>query len=372
MNEGWPELPANPDSEAVAFQVDPQHDGAQPNDTLRLPLELRWQHDFPDGNYMGYPVVARGRVFVNVGPWLGPRIVALSSETGDLLWSSPVIKAMQGRGNLAYQDERVFFVNGDSVVIAFDAGTGKEIWRLQLPDGTYSVHSTPVISGRILYVATDSYLYALAGSTGQTLWRTPTQVARSSPTVAKGNVFYSALGLTEAFDAQSGAPLWSRNAPADDPTMKGSTDASTAAFAERWLYVRSPRGNWQLNEDGSMFSVVFQTTSIPAVTRQWIVGTDTAVHALPLSGSSVSPWDSTVSDHAPTGAALIVGDKVALTTDDGELRVLNLADGTQVSHLTASQGFNVQFELSGGDPVVGLAAAENRLFVPVRNGLAAY
>lgn len=83
-------------------------------------------------------------------------------------------------------------------------------WRTQL-DG--SVTSTPAVSGGLVYVGTwGKSLYALDEADGSVAWRAPlAQRIDDSPAVAGGLVVAGAGAAVVAFNATSGAPVWTRN-----------------------------------------------------------------------------------------------------------------------------------------------------------------
>ena len=170
----WPIPPADPLSQAVTFQIDAQHSGAQLNDTLRLPLEKRWDHVFADVECLGYPIVARERVFIDAytRPKRSLDIAALSAATGAVIWSTHLLQSDDSvRVNLAYQDERLFGITGDGLAFALDAATGSEVWRRELTAGhQHSATALPVVVDRVLYAIVEGQLTAISGATGEVLW----------------------------------------------------------------------------------------------------------------------------------------------------------------------------------------------------------
>ena len=144
----WPPLPPDSRSEVVSYQIDTAHTGAQLGDTLTLPLARRWRHDFGT-NHISYPLVARGLVFVTIGVAgaQGANLYALDEATGETRWGPVALGGRYQRANAAYEDGRLFTVNVDGVMRAFDAATGEGLWSVQLPDKSL-FSGPPVARGR--------------------------------------------------------------------------------------------------------------------------------------------------------------------------------------------------------------------------------
>ena len=58
--------------------------------------------------------------------------MALDARTGTTIWSANV-DGLFGFANAAYDSGKVFVVNFDAVVKAFDAATGTLLWSVLLP-----------------------------------------------------------------------------------------------------------------------------------------------------------------------------------------------------------------------------------------------
>jgi len=112
-------------------------------------------------------------------------------------------------------------------VIAFEAATGKELWRYQksIPEELMQLHPTNrgvALYGDRLYLATtDANLVALDARTGAELWVKPVADWRKgyymtlAPLAAKGKIMvgssggeYGIRGFIAAFDAETGAEAW--------------------------------------------------------------------------------------------------------------------------------------------------------------------
>ena len=151
-------------AESVAYQIEPAHSGSQ-SDAITPPLAPRWSRDL--GGPVSYPLIVKGRIFVIVqNPTsYGTQLYALDETTGATLWGPFSLGGTYNFGGIAYENGRVFALNYDGLLRAFDATSGNVIWSKQLV-GQYSFTSPPTALGAIVY-------------------RQPEQVARCTPYPSK-------------------------------------------------------------------------------------------------------------------------------------------------------------------------------------------
>jgi len=115
--------------EAVAFQINPGHTGAVENDSLTPPLTMRWSRNL--GAQVSYPLIAGGRVFVTTGSSNSTaKLIALEQKTGQTIWGPIELGGSSPASYAAYEGGKVFTVNYDGEVRAFEAATGAELWLL--------------------------------------------------------------------------------------------------------------------------------------------------------------------------------------------------------------------------------------------------
>src|SRR6185503_1419934 len=150
--------PSGP-GQAVAYQIDPTHSGAQFDPTLNTPLTQRWSRDL--GSPTSYPLIAGGRIFVLAGV----NLYALNSTNGATLWGP--IDVGNSRG-VAYDSGRVFSVNFNGLLRGFDASNGTQVWTRQLSGQAFT--SPPTATGGTVYVSGFSTLYAVNASDGSIKW----------------------------------------------------------------------------------------------------------------------------------------------------------------------------------------------------------
>jgi outer membrane protein assembly factor BamB len=222
-----PDFDPSPDAtEAVAFQMDWAHTGSAPATGLTPPFAQLWSLHFGAG--VSYPVMAGSRVFVTVNPGGSatdttlvsnqgdaPIVMALDAASGTVLWTSDPIEALDEPiyepAHLAYDRGRVFAMNGDGNVVAFDAATGAVRWQQRLEDA-YGFGTMPVAAGGALFltVATTNLaaLFVLDERDGKRIYLGEA-LGIGHPTLGDGRLFSSGgCQETEGMNAATGDVLW--------------------------------------------------------------------------------------------------------------------------------------------------------------------
>lgn len=203
------------------------------------PLKEIWDQDAGEGSnsdsrLTAEPVVAGGRVFVLDAK---ARVFAFNANTGEPEWHASV--APKGHENLwatlsfgllgtdtkpdqtkgfgggvAYDNGRLFATTGFGEVVALDAATGKELWRVSL--GVPIFNSPVANGGRVFVSSQDNHFHALAETNGRELWDhqgiTESAGILSSTSAAVAGEFVIApytSGEIYALRVQNGRPAWS-------------------------------------------------------------------------------------------------------------------------------------------------------------------
>ena len=260
--------------------------------------------------------------------WQGPKRdggttekVAPWKEALPVLWRAP---AGHGFSTPAIADGRVFIharvgTKDQEEVVAFDATTGKELWRDSYPRAPYKSavgvgpRATPAVAGgRVYTFGITGVLSCYQADSGKRLWQAdlyqklnaslPTFGVCCSPLVLGNRVLVSVGGQGHslvALDAETGEIKW-------QALDEGASSSSPVLFAG------GPRGR------GALPDVVFQT---------------------PLRLVGVNPLDGTLNwEHPmtfqPSGTSatpVVCGDRiVAGTIDAGVTAVQVAADGEKV------------------------------------------
>jgi outer membrane protein assembly factor BamB len=200
---------------SVSFQADMAHSGNAGDAGLYAPLAPRWSVRL--GDWVSYPIIAEGKVFVTVDPGnrsergYGTVLYALDQRTGSVAWSRDVPGAYWW-SEAAYDSGRLFVVNADGLVRAYSAATGATLWESQFPDA-YGFASGPIAeNGRVFYTAatgTERRAGALSQADGSVLWTADAPESEGVP-AADGARFYYAAPCRRAFaiDQPTGGVAW--------------------------------------------------------------------------------------------------------------------------------------------------------------------
>lgn len=183
------------------------------------PLTAVWRADIGDGasndhELMSTPVIAEGRVYAIDA---GGHLSAFDAESGKKLWRVDTLPSEDDDamgGGIAFDNGRIFVTSGAGEIVAIDAKDGGEIWRASV--GT-PIRSAPTLSeGRVFAVTYDNQLFALDAASGGELWSNsgiaePAQLLGSpSPAVAGGVVVVAySSGEIIALRADNGRIVWS-------------------------------------------------------------------------------------------------------------------------------------------------------------------
>ncbi|MBA4803088.1 MAG: PQQ-binding-like beta-propeller repeat protein [Brevundimonas sp.] len=171
------------------------------------------------GGFGGGVAVAGGKVFVSSGYRV---VTALDQATGAVLWTTPVDVPIHGAPTVS--GSRVFVVDVENQIVAFDVNTGQQDWSYRgIPEPARIMRaSSPAVTGdTVIAPFSSGELIALRASTGQSLWnqvlsRTSRTSALSEirdiagrPVVSRGVVYaVSHSGQMAAIDVRTGQPKW--------------------------------------------------------------------------------------------------------------------------------------------------------------------
>jgi outer membrane protein assembly factor BamB len=169
--------------------------------------------DDESGSITSAPAVKEGTVYITNGG----DVVALDQLTGAPHWRFTPAD-FSAVTNTPAIGQGIVYVTGGNSVFALNKTNGHLLWRANL--GPQSNISAPSVAGKTVYVG-GTHLFALDATTGRRRWvQRIVGVNVSMPTIAYGKVFVNSqdpsFGLW-AFDAITGAFLWRREAPPEEP-----------------------------------------------------------------------------------------------------------------------------------------------------------
>ena len=209
INESWPQAGGQPDH----VMGHPAAPGS---------LKVLWSKGAGSGSsnkerLLSPPIVGGGRVFtIDVDS----EINAFDAESGKHLWDVDIVPDEEDDislgGGLAYEEGRVFATAGFAQVVALDAENGEEIWRQAMPG---PMRAAPTVrEGKVYIVTIDNQAVALSAEDGKKLWthsgieEATGVLGGASPAISKDVVVVPyTSGEIYALREGSGRPLWSDN-----------------------------------------------------------------------------------------------------------------------------------------------------------------
>jgi outer membrane protein assembly factor BamB len=182
--------------------------------------QLRWSDNIGEGTgkrnrVLAEPVVADGKIFAMDAE---ATVTAFDAQTGRKLWDreTPPEDDNEGSflgGGIGYDNGRIFVTGGFAQVLALDAKTGTEIWRANVES---PIRSAPTINGgRVFVVTVENQVVALSAGTGRQLWTysgasTATILMGAAAPAVDGGVVIAPFtnGELVALRVDNGSALW--------------------------------------------------------------------------------------------------------------------------------------------------------------------
>ena len=160
------------------------------------------------------PIVSAGRVYTMDSQ---TTVSAFDADDGDEIWSHDLTPDEEDEGHIgggiAFENGRIIATTGFAEVIALDAGSGQVLWRQNV--GSPMRAGPTVRGGRAFIVTVDNKLFAMDAADGSVLWtHTGLQEGASllggaSPAVDSGIVVVAyTSGELVALKVETGRVLW--------------------------------------------------------------------------------------------------------------------------------------------------------------------
>ena len=268
-------------------------------------LGFAWSADVGDGadeaiRLIGSPIVAGGRAYAMD---TGSNVSAFDAKSGKQLWRTSLTPDEEDddhiSGGLAYEDGKIYVTTGFAQVISLDAGSGKILWRKSLAG---PMRTAPTArGGRVFAITVDSRMYALNGATGEELWtfagisKIASLLGGASPAVDSGVVVAPfASGELVALKVENGRVLWSQSL-----TTPRRTDVVSALSHIRGRPIIDRGRVFAISHGGLMVSIDLRSGR-----RIW----DKEI------GGLSSPW--------------VAGDYIFLLTNDAEIAAISRETGS--------------------------------------------
>ena len=372
--------------QSVAYQINPAHTGAVSTFNFGLPLAKAWSVDL--GQPVSYPLIAGGKVFVIAGGnqnGTTPKslnLYALDAATGATAWGPVSVLGAYPWAAAAYDAGRVFVVNTDGLLSAFDAGTGTLLWSRQISN-QYAFSAPPTAVNGLVYIGgagNGGTLYAVQESDGSGLWSSSVMNGGiSSPAVTADGVYVSCAGPhTYKFDPSTGNELWHYSSG-----IQGGGGATSVLYNGS-LYIRSHLLGYPPYYNGLVLNAANgaeQRTFDPGADGYGPAPAFDGGSGFFVSGGSLQAQDATTGSvlwtDTPTGAPyvtapVIVSGLVFEGAADGTLDALDPTTGARLWTDSVGAAIAGPDEVNVTQPLTGMGAGEGRLLVPAGTHLIAY
>lgn len=279
------------------------------------------------------PAVVNGTVFTGDN--------AFNAATGKLLWSS----ASLGDAISPAVVNGTAYIDTQGGLCAFAATGGALLWCAgpgnYLPDAP---SGAAVANGIVYFGSAVGSIFAFDAATGAQLWSAPisTDNAASSPAVADGVVYISGDGLL-AFDAKTGAQLWSSSmAGGGSPTVVGGVVYETTGTGLAALNAKTGAVIWSVSPGGPLsiaadspavaqglayFGTYFPGPHGTSIDRFYAIDAQTGktVWSVPLASE-------------PFGSPAVANGVVYVGTYGGTLYAFNAKTGAQLATVAGVSG----------------------------------
>ena len=252
-------------------------------------LTSKWSYQFAGTGVQTTPLVVDGLMFVT-----GPlnNAAALDARTGRPVWkytrALPEVHShctvMTNRG-FAVLGDRLYMATLDAHLVALDAKSGNVIFDVEVDDyrkGFYITHAPLAIGGKIIVGVTagecalTGFVDAFDAATGRKLWRTWTIAQEGDPARKaswSGNSAEFGGGptwMTGTYDAESDTLYWTTGNPSPDydgSVREGDNLYTCSVLAldpetgrMRWYFQFTPHDvhDWDANEAPVLIDAVFR------------------------------------------------------------------------------------------------------------------
>jgi outer membrane protein assembly factor BamB len=212
--------------------------------------KLMWQRDLradlkavtPECGFSGSPIVADGRVYVNVGQ----RGTALDAKTGETVWQTGA--GMAGYAAIVRTKESLLVFGCDSLM-SVDADTGKLVWTCPWATRYGANVADPMPMGDGIFI-TSAYNMGCAfvdAATGKVKSKNNNLLAHASPVILRDGCIFGFSGYIDMPTADAlvclgeatGDVKWQQKGIGGQMILAGDT----LVLLQTNLYCRDPRGS---------------------------------------------------------------------------------------------------------------------------------
>jgi outer membrane protein assembly factor BamB len=277
-------------------------------------------------------------------------------------------------------EDRIFTMDAEAVVTAFDTKTGRERWQREVAprtedDGSFLGGGLAYDQGRIFVTGGFAQVLALDAKTGRPAWRVPVEAPiRAAPTINGGRVFVTTVeNQVIALATDDGRQLWTYSGASTATILMGAAAPAVdggvviAPFTNgEVVALRVDNGALLWSETVVAVRRTEAAASLPAITarpiidrgRVYIVGHSGLLVAIDLR-TGQRAWESPVSGvYGPW----VAGDFLYTITIDGEAVCLDVRSG-RIIWVTQLPRFEDEEDKEGRIVWAGPIVASDRVIV---------
>ncbi|MBM4075306.1 MAG: serine/threonine protein kinase [Planctomycetes bacterium] len=348
----------------ASFRHDLEQTGVA-SSTLPDKLELLWEVTLGEQIVATAAIVGED-VFV---PCLSGELVCLKRKTGEKVWGYKTVENVD-KNSFAPGFKSSPSVVGDSIYLgdeegtfhAIDRTTGKGRWKF--PTGGEIYSSAAVLDGKVIFGSYDNSLYCLNEADGSRVWKFETQgYVHCAPAIAGGMAFIAGcdehLRGIDVATGQQKVELPLETYLIASPAVVGDI-LYVGTYGSEVVAV-----NWKKREILWRYSAgqgEFPFHSSAAVTEKQVVigGRDKLVHGIDREkGTKLWTFPTRAKvDSSP----VIVGDRVFIGSNDGNLYELGLTDGKERWKHNAGKPISGAPAVGEGVLVVGSESRDGKVY----------
>lgn len=306
------------------------------------------------------------------------------------VWSVDIGAAADDENRLLAEpvvaDGAVFAMDSDSVVSAYNAADGDQLWRADLTpddedDGLFG-GGIAWAEGRLIVSTPFAKVFALDAKTGEVAWEAAAPAPmRSAPAVSDGRVFVITIdNQLVVYALDDGRKLWSNAGVEEAAGLLGGTTPAVDGNLVIAAYTSGELLAFDVTDGRSLW-----TDSLAGGTRGNAVATLTDIRGRPVidrdfviaigNGGVMSAIDAErggrVWDNGLGGTQMpwVAGDFIYVMTNDSEVICLSRQDG-RIKWITALPQFEDEVEKEDRIYWTGPVLVSDRLLVTGSSGLA--
>jgi outer membrane protein assembly factor BamB len=333
-----------------------------------------------DGRLGGGPVVADGKVFTMDTQG---SVRAFDARNGGQIWSARFGEVGDNSasiygGGVAYEQGRIYATNGLGYVAALDATSGAAVWTVK-PGGP--LRGEPSVDGEAVYVMSqDNQIYSLKTADGSTNWSNAAALeiagvfGAAAPSIGQGTVVAGfSSGELNAYRYENGRQVW------QDALARTSMTTSVASLSDidadpvidnGVVYAVGQGGRMvalDLFSGQRIWELNFGGIATPWVAGDWLFAVNDRAQLIAVSRATGKiRWINQLPRYrkmkSKAGLITYVGPVLA-----GERLIVAGSNGALINIDPASGSFQSQVDVNDGisfQPVV----ADNTLYILTDNG----